>query len=242
MYLNKKIKTLALCLALVTCLSVIVPCAVFADACQQHVFDEGTVTPATMTEDGKIEYTCTVCGATETEIIPHIATVELHASSVSFKNKAQMPDVIVKDINGEILGRENYTVSLETAYGVSVDYANAIGVYKVYVTLEGNYAGTAELTFKVVPVSVKNLSVFSSGPKSVTLTYDPVSGVKGYQIYYSTHRHGPFKKLATTSQTTYTYDKLKSGKVYYFKVRAYVGTRTGLVGGKFSDVRLCTVN
>lgn len=235
-------KVTALCLALLTCLTVLLPCAVFAEACVNHVFDQGTVTPATMTEDGKIEYACSVCGEIETEIIPRIGSVSLYASSATFKDKAQRPTVIVKDINGDDIGVENYVVSLATAYGAEVSYCKQIGAYTVTVTFIGKYSGSADLTFKIVPVAVENLHVTSSAAKSVTFTFDKVDGAKGYQIYYSTHRYGPYKRLATTSQTTYTYNKLKSGTVYYFKVRAYKGTRTGIIGGKFSGVRRCTVH
>lgn len=237
MKLTKKIT--ALFLALLFCLSM-TP-AVFADACQ-HDYEVGNITPATSERDGQIEYVCSICGDVQTEIIPRIGSVSLHASSVSFKGKAQKPDVIVKDINGNDINPEFYTITMATAYGADVPYGKAIGKYVVTVTFQGLYAGVSTLDFKIVPVAVENFSASASGPKSVTFSFDPVPDVKGYQIYYSKHKHGPYKKLATTTQTTYTYSKLKSGTTYYFKVRAYVGTRDGLIGGKFSGVRKVTVH
>lgn len=242
MFLSKKVKALALCLALLSCFSVMLPCAVMADACEVHGFSEGTVVPATQTEDGRIEYVCSVCGAVETESIPRIGDVKLTANSAAFKDKAQRPEVIVADVNGEPINPEYYTISMETDYGASVPFAKQIGRYNVIVTFSGHYAGEIKLEFKVTPVQVESLSAHAAGKHSVTLSYSKVSGARGYQIYYSDHRHGPYKRLATTSKTTITCSGLKSGKAYYFKVRAYVGTRTGNIGGEFSGVRKVTLN
>ena len=241
MFLSKKVKFTAFCLALLSCLAVMLPGTALADTCAEHDFVEVGTVPATTTEDGSVEYVCSVCGETKSELIPRIGTVTLHAASVSYKAKAQRPDIIITDITGAPISSEYYTVSMEDEGGHSVPHANAIGKYTIYITFQDKYFGVSTLTFKVVPVAVENFTATSEDPKSVTFTYDPVAGAKGYQIYYSAHKHGPYKKLATTSNTTYTYTRLTSGKTYYFKVRAYVNTRSGSIGGEFSGIRKVTV-
>ena len=75
---------------------------------------------------------------------------------------------------------------------------------------------------------------YKNGAKSVTLSWDKVSGVTGYVVYYSTEKNGTYKKLAATKSTTYTVNNLTAGKSYYFKVRAYKKTANGNVYSSYS--------
>ena len=61
----------------------------------------------------------------------------------------------------------------------------------------------------------------TAGVKSATLSWNKVSGATGYVIYYSTETNGTYTKLGSTKSTSYTKKSLKSGKKYYFRVRAY---------------------
>jgi uncharacterized repeat protein (TIGR02543 family) len=79
----------------------------------------------------------------------------------------------------------------------------------------------------------------TKGKKLVT-TWKKVSGAKGYQISYSTKRK--FTKAATVTKTiskrSYTAKKLKKGKTYYVRVRAYKIDSAGKkVYGKWSGVK-----
>lgn len=240
--MSKSIKAAALCLALLSCFTVLFPCTVRAATCTDHTFIENTVIPATADNDGSVEYICTVCGATKIDVIPKIASVTLRTSTAPYRGKAQMPEAIVKDSTGALISRDNYTLSLATASGASVPWAKRIGEYTVTVTFQGRYAGTDTKVFKIVPVKVENLDVESYGAKSVTISFDPVEGAKGYQIYYSKNKKGPWKRLATISGTSYTYNKFSSGVTYYFKVRAYKKVSTGNIHGIFSNVKSVKVN
>ena len=240
MYTGKRIKQLSFILALATCLSVLLPGAVLADTCTQHVYEETVLIPATETADGSVALVCSVCGDTVTETVPRIASVALRARTVSFKDKAQVPEIIAKDANGNLISNEYYTVSMTTEAGDPVPFGKAIGKYKVTVTFTGRYSGEGTYSFRIGPQEVENISASSSGCK-VTLTYDKVPNAKGYQIYYSKSKHGPYTKLGTTSKTTYTTKKLTKGAVYYFKVRAYKGTVSGNVHGNFSAIRKVTI-
>ncbi len=75
--------------------------------------------------------------------------------------------------------------------------------------------------------------------KKLTATWKKVSGAKGYQISYSTNKK--FTKSTTvtknTSKTSYTAAKLKKGKTYYVRVRAYkIDSTKAKVYGKWSSV------
>ena len=92
---------------------------------------------------------------------------------------------------------------------------------------------------KASPTSAKN-----SKSKQILLKYKKVSGAKGYEISYSTDKK--FKKAVTkknTAKTSYTISKLKKGKIYYVRIRAYKMDSTGKkVYGKYSSMKKVKVS
>lgn len=68
---------------------------------------------------------------------------------------------------------------------------------------------------------VTNLSVSSKTKNSVKLSWKKVPGARGYQVYRATSQSGTYKKIGSTRKSFYTSKNLKSGKNYYYKVRAY---------------------
>ncbi len=61
----------------------------------------------------------------------------------------------------------------------------------------------------------------SAGKKKATVKWNKVKGATGYTVYYKTKAKGSWKKLKNLKKTSYTKTKLKSGKIYYFTVKAY---------------------
>ena len=95
---------------------------------------------------------------------------------------------------------------------------------------------------KVAKTSIT--SAKNSKSKQILLKYKKVSGVKGYEISYSMDKK--FKKAVTkknTTKTSYTIKKLKKGKTYYVRIRAYkVDSTGGKVYGKYSSVKKVKIN
>jgi len=99
------------------------------------------------------------------------------------------------------------------------------------------YSSYAKITAATAPAQVTNLKFTSTAKKTGVVSYSKVSGVSGYQIYYSTSKNGTYKKLATTSNTKYTNKKFSSGKTYYVKVRAYTKVDGKTVYGAYSTIK-----
>lgn len=74
---------------------------------------------------------------------------------------------------------------------------------------------------KVGKTSLKTLQ--NQSGRKARISYKKVAGAKGYEIVYSTSKK--FTKKTTgkirTTKNSYTIKRLKKGKTYYFKVRAY---------------------
>ena len=73
-----------------------------------------------------------------------------------------------------------------------------------------------------------------STKNSAKLSWTKVSGAKGYELYRATSKNGTYKKVATTSKTSYQDKKLSSKKTYYYKVRAYKTSGGNTIEGKLT--------
>ena len=97
---------------------------------------------------------------------------------------------------------------------------------------------------KVKVAKASLTSAKNSKSKQILLKYKKVSGAKGYEISYSTDKK--FKKVVTkknTAKTSYTISKLKKGKIYYVRIRAYKMDSMGKkVYGKYSSMKKVKVS
>ncbi len=193
-----------------------------------HSYGEVKVTKkATTKAGGKVQYTCS-CGESYTETVYKISSIKLSTSKCTYNGKKRTPSVIVKDSKGKTLKKDrDYTVKYASGRKMP-------GRYTITVTFKGNYSGTKELDFVIAP-KTPTLKV-TTGKGKVTLSWTEVTGVTGYQIYYSADGKS-YKKLTSLSKEKYT-KTLKSGKKYYFKVRGYVKPKEGsTVFGSYSSVK-----
>ena len=81
--------------------------------------------------------------------------------------------------------------------------------------------------------------VASANYDKLRLSWEPMSGVDGYQIYRATSKSGKYAKIATVkgaSSATYTDTGRTCGTRYYYKLRAYkkIGGKT--VSSKYSAI------
>ena len=151
-------------------------------------------------------------------IAPASATpaVTLSKASFAYSGKEQKPTVTVK-VNGIVQPASAYAVAWPTG-------CKNVGIYKVAVTLKGNYAGTADASYKIVP---KKTSIAKVTPvrKGFTAKWKKqAKQTTGYQVQYSLKKN--FKKAKTVTvkgakKTSQKITKLKAKKKYYVRVRTY---------------------
>lgn len=113
---------------------------------------------------------------------------------------------------------------------------------KAFETQSGNRVcinTTAIQKIKLVPAKASLKSVKASGTKA-KITWKKQSSVNGYVVYQSTKQKSGYKKIATikgAGKVSYTAKKLKQGKKYYYKVRAYKTVNGKKVYGEYSNIK-----
>ena len=191
------------------------------EATGEHTWNDGEVTTEpTYTEKGVKTYTCTVCGETKTEEIDALTSeavkpvVKLSAYKYIYTGKVKAPKITVT-VDGKTLAASDYNVTYNTKrYGV--------GKHTIKVTLKNSYEGSASTSFKIYPKKPV-VSSAAVGKKKMTVkmkTGVSKTGAKVYQIAYRVKGTSKWKYTTTTKQSK-VIKKLKKGKAYQVKVRAY---------------------
>ena len=189
-----------------------------------------TVTKATTSKNGKIVTSCSVCKKTlSTKIIPKIASVKLSSNTFTYNGKTIKPLVIVKDSKGKKINNSNYTV----AYSKGL---KNVGNYKVTIKFKGNYSGTVNKTFTIIPKSTTLINLSSSKKKVKVKWKKQVSQTNGYQLQYSLNSNFKSAKLLNVTNnkvTSKSISNLKSKKKYYVRIRTYKNVK---VKGKSTKI------
>lgn len=100
-------------------------------------------------------------------------------------------------------------------------------------------ATTKWTSSKLKAAKVSLLSVKSYSYDKIKLTWEPLSGVDGYQIYRATSKSGTYSKVTSVtgaSKSSYINEGRTCGKTYYYKLRAYKRINGKTVYSKFSSV------
>lgn len=128
-------------------------------------------------------------------------------------------------------GKLNAMATEQGYYALTAYFRFTGGKTSLYDMSDTGDATPAALT-KANIVSVKSVS-----GKGVKITWNKVKTAKGYQIKYSTKKNMTDAKTATSGSLSKKITKLKSGKRYYFKVRAYKTADGSRIYGGWSSTK-----
>ncbi len=200
-----------------------------------HIYKTEVTEPATFGKAGVVTEKCEHCGkAIVSNTINAIKSVKLAQTKFAYTGKKIKPEVIVNDSKGERVSAKYYTVTYKNN--------KKIGSATAKVTFKGLYSGTKTLKFKIVPKGV-GVSNTSSTCKTIKYTWGRVKNAKGYKIQYSTSKKFKKAKKVTIKNRKICvkyFNNLKSGKKYYFRVRAYKTVKGKNYYGKWSSSsRVC---
>ena len=182
----------------------------------------------TSSENSSYQASCTVT-------VPYKITYKLNKG----KNNASNPSTYYgKKVTLKNPSRKGYAFA-----GWYTDAKFKKKITSISSSAKSDYILYAKWT-KVKVAKASLTSAKNSKSKQILLKYKKVSGAKGYEISYSTDKK--FKKAVTkknTAKTSYTISKLKKGKTYYVRIRAYKMDSTGKkVYGKYSSMKKVKVS
>ncbi|MBM6619109.1 InlB B-repeat-containing protein [Bacillus suaedaesalsae] len=112
---------------------------------------------------------------------------------------------------------------------------------RVYKSIGGKnyYTGYSNSTYATPVLGGTNATAISSGYNKVKVSWKPVSGSHGYEVYRATSLSGSYSKVTTItkgSTLSYINTSLTTGRTYYYKVRAYRIVSGKKVYNSFSKV------
>lgn len=113
---------------------------------------------------------------------------------------------------------------------------------RAYTTKSGKtaYSGYSKaVSAKPALSKVTGVKARNSAKNTVKVTWKKTEGATGYKVYRATKKKGKYQLVKTISKNktvAYTNKKLKKGKKYYYKVRAYKKVGKKIVYGSYSSI------
>ena len=178
------------------------------------------ITKATTAKNGSTKEKCSGCGEVKNQkTIFAVKSAALKTSSYTYNGKKKKPSVTVKDSQGKVIGKGNYTLTYQNN--------TKVGKATVTIKLKGNYTGKITKTFQIIPKGTSISGKIMAKSKGLTVKWEKQpKSTTGYQIQVSTSKK--FAKKATVTKTVkknsitkLTVKKLKPKKKYYVRIRTY---------------------
>ncbi len=146
-------------------------------------------------------------------VIPKATDFKLQYTSYTYNGYSKTPAVTVRDVNGNTIDNDNYTVS----------YSNNknIGTATVTVTGKNDYSFTKKLTFTIKAkdlASTSKVYVSLCGYDDVKVSWNSVSGAGGYYVYYKKSTSKSYTYAGKTTSTSYKLYNFTDGAKYTFRV------------------------
>lgn len=169
-------------------------------------------------------------------------TFQIRAKNLS---KVKVASIPTQTYTGNALTPALTVTNGKNALYVNRDYTvkyssnKSTGKAKVVLTGTGNYIGSKTVYFYIAPAVPSEIQVQSTAAKTLKIKWKKDSKATGYEIYYGTSSSFSKKTRKTVDITKYrttskTIKKLKSGKIYYVKMRAYKKVGSKKVYGAWS--------
>ena len=207
-------------------------------AAKGHTWSAWTVTvKPTTSRAGEESRTCSVCKKAEKRQVSKLSQKKYKITYKLNKGKNNKKNPKTYTSAKKVVLKK----PTRKGYAFKGWYTNSNYTKKITSIKKGskkNYTVYAKWS-KVKVKKTTGLKVTNTKGKNLVVKYSKVSGAKGYQITYATNsKFTKGKKVVNTTKRTKTIQKLKKGKTYYVRVRAYKKDSTGRkVYGKYSKVK-----
>ncbi len=225
----------------------------------KHIPDGGVIEiEPTYNRVGVLRFSCRVCNCLiERKSIPELIKVQEPG-----KNIKKVSGVKVKEFGSSFVklrwNKSSDAVSYKVLYSTDKKKWKTLSTEKTYVSVK-KLKCASRYYFKVVAVGTsgqsepsKTVSAHTKPVRSVileigspkksraALEWKKLNNVSGYEVSYSRYSFGKNKGIRTVDvpeDTELKLNKLKSGKKYFFRVRAYKKFGSQKVYGAYSKVK-----
>ncbi|MBR6568415.1 MAG: fibronectin type III domain-containing protein [Clostridia bacterium] len=222
-----------------------------------HISDAGTIEIIpTCGKSGALKEACRVCGTViGRKTLRELAEFEDYTPSAveGFK---------VKEVSSSSVKlswkKSEYALSYKVYFSTDKKKWRSVSADKTSVTVKklkpskkyyfkikavGDGVSSADsgmITAYTLPERVSFTDVVSVRKASATVKWNKLSNISGYELSFSRYEFGKKKNIKTVyinTSTRKTVKKLKSGKKYYFRVRAYKAVNGRKIYGPYSKTK-----
>lgn len=98
--------------------------------------------------------------------------------------------------------------------------------------------GGSSVAYAAQAISAPTITVKASGYDAISVSWGKISGAKNYKVYRATSKTGTYKRVITTSKTSYKDKKIDQNRYYYYKVKAVSSS----AASGYSSVKSAKIN
>ena len=207
-----------------------------------HVWDEGVIsTKATCSKEGKITYTCLICNKTKTLTIAKLEHSFGNNSPHCLICGADNPNYVAPTVPSNPTTKPSQPTTKPIQPSVTPSTPNNNTVAPTQPTSVPTNTVTTTTARKVSKPKKTKIKKVKAAKKALAVTWNKVSGVKGYQVQVATDKKFKKNKKTVTIKkqktTKTTVKKLKAKKKYYVRVRTYKTVKGKKVYSSWSSVK-----
>ena len=148
----------------------------------------------------------------------------------TYTGKKIEPSVQLKDGGKKLKRNKDYVITYKDN--------KQTGKATAKITGKGNYTGTIQRTFQILPRKVSSFKAGKRTANSITLKWKKSASVTGYQVYQYQTKSKKYKKIKTlkAKSVSMVVKKLAPCTSYKFKIRAYKKSGKSTYYGAYSKV------
>ena len=147
-------------------------------------------------------------------------TVKLSITKVKNATGYKIYRATSKDSDYKYVGKTTATSYTDKNLQSTKSYYYKVRAYKTSDRLNTYSKYSNVVSVKKTLEKPSRFTLAATSTTKVKVTFSSVSSAKEYQIYRATSKDGSYKRITTTTKTTYTDSNLTSGTTYYYRVRA----------------------
>ena len=153
--------------------------------------------------------------------------LQLDNNNFTYTGTSIKPNIILKNGNNFLTQNKDYTISFSNNVNIGVATVTVNGI--------GIYSGKIARNYIIIPTKVSGLESSKQDSYSVTLKWNEMNGVTGYEIYQYDKTKDKYVFIKTVNENSKKIRELSPKKSYKFKVRAFVTIDNKKYYGAFSD-------